>query len=110
VSLIDADTGEVVDRTPALRTSGPMTTIEVAHQCRQTEVWAGHCDDIPAIRDANAKLGAIGEYLTRTSNDGRALIAATQWRLEVRIGQLLGPASRNGGRRKDAARRIAGRL
>ena len=31
MSLIDADTGEVVDRTPALRTSGPMTTIRADH-------------------------------------------------------------------------------
>ena len=31
MSLIDADTGEIVDRTPALRTSGPMTTIRADH-------------------------------------------------------------------------------
>lgn len=34
MTLIDADTGEVVNRTPALRTSGPMTAVDVASQCR----------------------------------------------------------------------------
>ena len=37
MSLIDADTGEVVDRTPALRTSGPMTTAAGAAIVANTE-------------------------------------------------------------------------
>ncbi len=32
--VVDTDTGEVVDRAPAVRAPGPMTVVDVAAQCR----------------------------------------------------------------------------
>jgi len=73
----------------------PMSVAAVEQRCSSIELWAASCDSIPELRDAGAKLAAIGEYLARSSSDGRAMVAATQRRLEVRIGVLLGPATRD---------------
>jgi SAM-dependent methyltransferase len=72
----------------------PGSLAEVGAQCDVIEEWADECDDISALRDATNKLAAIDEYLTRTSIDGRARVAATMRRLEVRIGDVLGPPQR----------------
>src|SRR5690606_32046103 len=69
---------------------------QVEDTCATVESWAEQCDDIPAIRDTANKLAAIDEYLARTSSDGRARVAATQRRLEARIGDLLGPPENHG--------------
>lgn len=71
----------------------PTSLIAVSEQCNAIETWAERCESIPELRDASNKLAAIDEYLARTSTEGRALVAATQRRLEVRIGKLLGPAT-----------------
>lgn len=70
-------------------------------QCASVEQWAADCDSIAALKDAGNKLAAIGEYLQRTSVEGRARVAAAMRRLEVRIGELLGPAQNGGDRRSD---------
>ncbi len=75
----------------------PSSLEAVEDQCLMVETWAESCDSIPQLRDASNKLAAISEYLDLTSSEGRARVAAAQRRLEVRIGQLLGPAAPNGG-------------
>jgi len=71
----------------------PMSPGAIEQRCSAIEAWAEHCDSIPELHNAGAKLAAIDEYLVRTTSDGRAMVAATQRRLEVRIGVLLGPAT-----------------
>jgi len=44
------------------------------------------------LYDVKAKLAAFDEYLAATSKDGRAQMAATMRRLEVRIGVVIGAA------------------
>ena len=95
--VVDTDTGEVVDRAPAVRAPGPMTVVDVAAQCRSVEVWAEHCDSIDELREADHRLAAIGEYVKRTSTEGRAKVEAARRRLELRIGQLLGAAEPTAG-------------
>lgn len=81
--------------------SQPTSLEAVEDQCLMVESWAESCDSIPQLRDASNKLAAISEYLELTSTEGRARVAAAQRRLEVRIGQLLGPASNGGDRKSD---------
>ncbi len=85
MSLVDTATGEVVayDQNKGLA---------VYEQCETIERWAAECDSVPELRDAGNKLAAIDEYLSKTSTEGRARVAAAQRRLEVRVGVLLGPA------------------
>ncbi|MGI8631611.1 MAG: hypothetical protein ACR2NA_03570 [Solirubrobacterales bacterium] len=54
---------------------------------------------MPQLRNAGHKLGAIDEYLSRTSTEGRARAAAAMRRLEARIGELIPPPAP--GRRTD---------
>lgn len=75
---------------------GALDVHVVTDTCIAIETWAKTTDDVTALRDAKNKLAAIDEYLSLTARDGRAAVAATMRRLEVRIGQLLGPASPNG--------------
>jgi hypothetical protein len=66
--------------------------LAVYEQCESIERWAAECDSVPQLRDAGHKLAAIDEYLSRTTTEGRARVAAAMRRLEVRVGVLLGPA------------------
>jgi len=72
--------------------AAPTSLALVTDQCSAIESWAEQCESVPELRDASNKLAAIDEYLTRTSTDGRARVAAAMRRLEVRIGTLIGPA------------------
>lgn len=97
MTVVDVDTGEVIPATtlakPDIARPGePISLARITSQCRSIEVWAEHCDSIPEITDARNKLAAIEQYVASTSKDGRAMIAAAQRRLEIRIGILLGPA------------------
>lgn len=74
----------------------PSSLVAVSDQCAAVEAWAEQCDSIPELQDAAHKLAAIDEYLSRTSTEGRGRVAAAMRRLEVRIGQLLGPARMGG--------------
>lgn len=58
--------------------------------CRTVRLWADTCDDIPTAYEAHARVTAIETYLATRGLDGPAQEAA-RW-LEVRIGELLGPA------------------
>lgn len=71
----------------------PTSLVAVHDQCAAVEAWAGRCESIAELRDASNKLAAIDEYLARTSSEGRARVAAAQRRLEVRVGELLGPTT-----------------
>lgn len=82
-------------------TPEPTSLAQVNDQCEAIEVWAEHCDSVPELRDATNKLAAINEYLTRTSTDGRARVDAAMRKLEVRIGDLLGPPDIGGDRKTD---------
>ena len=77
------------------------SAVVLADQCSALELWADGCESIPELRDANNRLAAIEEYLNRTSTEGRARVAEAQRHLEVRIGELLGPAERGGDRKSD---------
>lgn len=83
----------------------PTSLVAVEDQCAAVEAWAETVESIPELRDASNKLAAINEYLTLTSTEGRARVAAAQRRLEVRIGVLLGPPNRGGDRKSDQFRR-----
>lgn len=74
----------------------PSADVDVFDLCQQIEAHAEQVTDIPELQNAKAKLSAIDAYLERTSVEGRARLAATMRRLEVRIGELLGPAERTG--------------
>lgn len=75
----------------------PTSLVAVNDQCEHVERWAARCESIPEIQDAGHKLAAIDQYLAKTSTEGRARVAAAIRRLEVRIGELLGPAEPGGG-------------
>jgi hypothetical protein len=93
VVTVVGGTGEIVDRRPVISTpSAPMTALDIANQCRNVEVWAESCTSIEELKEADHRLAAIAEYVKRTSTEGRAKVEAARRRLEVRIGQLLGPA------------------
>ena len=70
----------------------PASLTEVEDRCVAVEVWADTCTAVPELKDASNKLAAIDEYLSRTSREGRARVAAAIRHLEVRIGVLLGPS------------------
>lgn len=74
----------------------PTSLVAVEGQCIAVEQWAADCESVAELRDATNKLAAIDEYLSRTSSQERARVAATMRRLETRVGSLLGPASANG--------------
>jgi len=77
--------GELVVREPS-------SLVQVESTCVGIEEWAAACDSVPELRDAGNKLSAIDQYLAKTTKEGRSRVAAAQRRLEVRIGQLIGPA------------------
>jgi hypothetical protein len=110
VTIIDADTGEIVSSTalerPRLAEPGqPIALAQLIPQCRSIEVWAERTESVAEVKDAAHKLDAIGRYIAATSKDGCAVVAATQRRLEARIGVLLGKASRGGDRKSDQVNR-----
>ena len=75
MTMIDADTGEIVSRTPAIAEPGTPTTPELlAHQCRTIEVWAESCTSVEELREADRRLAVIAEYVKRTSTQGRAKV------------------------------------
>lgn len=75
----------------------PADVANVYELCRQTEEMLAFVDDVANAYEAKAKFAAIDTYLSQTSQDGRARLAATMRRLEARIGELIGEALPNGG-------------
>ena len=102
MTLVNAETGEVVERRSP-RMPKPMTSVQVAEQCRTIEAWASRCDSVDEIREADNRLAAIAEYVKRTSTEGRARVEAARRRLEARIGTLIGPAAPNGGNSRNGS-------
>lgn len=70
----------------------PSSIAVVFDQCSAIEAWAETCESVADLHAAAAKLSAVDAYLTRTSIEGRGLVARSMRRLEFRIGNLLGPA------------------
>lgn len=73
----------------AVRQSGGYDLATIDAECFAIEARARECSSVPEIKDMTNKLGAIDEYLARTSTDGRARVQAAMRRLEARIGELL---------------------
>lgn len=73
----------------------------VATFARGVRDYAERCDDIAELDDIRARLTAIETYLARRNEKAVRALAATERRLEVRIGVLLGPAKIGGDRRSD---------
>lgn len=76
---------------PALPTAAAMTVADVREYGARVVAWAEQVDDVGEVREAKNKWAAITEYVRRTSREGVAEAEAALRRLEVRIGQLLGP-------------------
>lgn len=70
----------------------PTSLVAAERQCAAIEAWSETCDDVGELLDTRNKCAAMREYLRLTSIEGRARITATERRLEVRVGVLLGPA------------------
>lgn len=62
--------------------------------CLAVRVWVDQCDDVGEATEMLARMAAVETYLARRDADGPAQEAA-RW-LEVRIGELLGPAENHG--------------
>lgn len=69
-----------------------LSPVRLNELCTAAEAWASTTDSIAAIRDTVNKFDAIARYMQLTATDNLAEVEATKRRLEVRIGQLLGPA------------------
>lgn len=94
MTLVNVETGEVAEHHPT-------SLVAVSRQCSDIEAWAAECESVPELREASNRLSAIDQYLERTSTEGRSRVAAALRRLEVRIGELLGPADVGGDRKSD---------
>lgn len=73
---------------------------QAAALARQIEAWADTTDDVAALEDARAKVAAIETYLRRKHEDASTEIARADRRLEIRIGEILGPPPGRGGDRR----------
>jgi len=72
-------------------------SIDALHDvCFAVREWVDGCDDIAEATEALARVSAVETYLSRRGAEGPAQEAA-RW-VEVRIGELLGPASETNGR------------
>ena len=65
---------------------------QIATMGASLSAWAQEANDASEVRDAAARWSAITAYVRRTSKEGIAEAEAVLRRLEVRVGQLLGPA------------------
>lgn len=71
--------------------------------CDAVVAWAEQCDDYAMVRDVYDRMAAIAEYLARQEH-ARSAQAAMR-RIEVRLGELSGPAEHGGDRRSDQVSR-----
>lgn len=69
----------------------PSQLVDVLNLCQSIEAQLPEVNDVAMLKDAAAKLRAIDEYVALTSSEGRQAIAATVRRIEVRVGEVLGP-------------------
>lgn len=76
---------------PVLPSEQSITPAELAQYGEQIVAWAEQTDDVAEVRESASKWAAITEYVRRTSKEGIADAEAVLRRLEVRVGQLLGP-------------------
>lgn len=67
--------------------------------CAAIVAWARGCDDVAEVREAHRRMKAIAAYLESQDHARTARTAMIQ--IEVRIGELLGPAVNGGDRRSD---------
>jgi hypothetical protein len=69
-----------------------MELSQAANLASSIEQWAEETDDVGQLNDARARLAAIETYLGKKNEEARAEIARADRLVEVRIGQLIGPA------------------
>jgi len=78
-----------------LRLAGRWWSPTGGRRGRHRVSWAETTDDVAKVKDAAAKWSAITEYVRQTSRGGVAEAEGTLRRLEIRVGTLLGPATRS---------------
>lgn len=76
---------------PALPSAASLTLAQVSEFGQQIVEWAASTEDAAEVKEAANKWAAITEYIRRTSREGIAEAETALRRLEVRVGQLLGP-------------------
>lgn len=69
----------------------PSQLVDVLTMCQSIEAQLPYVDDVAVLKDGAAKLRAIDEYVALTSSEGRQAIASTVRRIEMRVGEVLGP-------------------
>lgn len=67
--------------------------------CEAVAAWADQCDDIGLVQEVYDRMAAVAEYLARQDHARSA--QATLRRIELRIGELVGPAQHGGDRKTD---------
>lgn len=67
--------------------------------CAAVVAWADTCEDFELVREVYDRMAAIAEYLARQEH-ARSAQAAMR-RIEVRLGELSGPAEHGGDRKSD---------
>lgn len=75
----------------ALAVPSPSPGLDVHGLCQQIEARLPEITDVGTLRDTAARLSAIDRYIAATSTEGRAQVVATIRRIELRVGQVLGP-------------------
>lgn len=88
---------------PALPSAQVLTPAAVAEYASVIVEWAESSDSVDEVRDAANKWAAITEYIRRTSTQGVAAAEGAMRRLEVRVGELLGPAPAPGRPNKETS-------
>jgi hypothetical protein len=83
---------------PALPSAQTLTPATIAEASAQLVAWAEQATDPAEVNDTKNKWAAITDYIRRTSREGVAEAEGALRRLEVRVGELLGPAKETNGR------------
>ena len=76
-----------------------LTIIGARDVCASVVQWANECDDVKTVLEALEVFGVVAEYL-RINDAAREGEAAMRY-LEMRIGELAGPAMNGGDRKSD---------
>lgn len=79
----------------------PSQLVDVLTMCQSIESQLPYVDDIAVLKDGAAKLRAIDEYVALTNSEGRQAISSTVRRIEMRVGEVLGEATRYHGNQYD---------
>lgn len=75
--------------------------------CDQLEIALPLVDDPAEALEARSRLNAVAAYMASRTKDGKARIAATKLRIEIRVGELLGDPEHGGDRHSDSFKSLA---